>query len=91
MKVCDSIADAFRPVIHSEDGEYWAEIPAMPGCFTVADSLDDLKGNILEAMKCWLLTSIDMERTIKRRAAAAKHQAPRTKLTLPSLSAGMYS
>ena len=52
---------AFRPRIHREDGKYWAEIPAMPGCFTVAGTLDELRGNIIEAAQCWLLTSADME------------------------------
>ena len=74
MRSKDSVADAFRPVIHKEGSEYWAEIPAMPGCFTVADTLDELKVNILEAMKCWVLTTIDMERHIHRRAT----RAPRT-------------
>lgn len=56
-----SIENMFRPRIHSEDGRYWAEIPAMPGCFTVADTLDELRGNLIEAAQCWLLTSADME------------------------------
>jgi len=51
----------FKPVIHEEDGVYWAEVPAMPGCFTVADTLDELRTNIIEAMQCWLLTAADAE------------------------------
>jgi len=33
---------------------YWAEIPAMPGCITCADTIDDLKKNIVEAAQCWI-------------------------------------
>ena len=55
------IENIFKPIIHREDGKYWAEIPAMPGCFTVAGDLDELKVNIIEAAQCWLLTSADME------------------------------
>lgn len=33
---------------------YWAEIPAMPGCITYADTLVDLKKNIIEAAQCWI-------------------------------------
>lgn len=55
-----NIENAFKPVIHREDGSYWAEIPAMPGCFTAADTLAELKGNLVEAMKCWLLTRADL-------------------------------
>lgn len=56
-----SLEKAFAPVIHREGGAYWAEIPAMPGCITVADTLAELKGNIIEAAQCWLLTAADME------------------------------
>ena len=74
-----SIENIFRPRIHQENGKYWAEIPAMPGCFTVAGTLDELRDNIIEAAQCWLLTSADMENyqnndrrriTRKRRAVA---------------------
>ncbi len=30
-------------VIHrAEEGGYWAEVPALPGCFAQGDTLDDL-------------------------------------------------
>ncbi len=29
---------AFKAIIHdAEEGGYWAEVPALPGCFTQAD------------------------------------------------------
>lgn len=33
---------------------YWAEIPAMPGCVTCADTLVELKKNLIEAAQCWI-------------------------------------
>lgn len=51
------IVAAFTPVVHHEDGVYWAEIPAMPGCFTIADTLDELPSHLMEAMACWLETA----------------------------------
>lgn len=43
-------------VIHREDeGGYWAEVPAMPGCFTRGDNLDELFRNVREAAKGWML------------------------------------
>jgi len=33
---------------------YWAEIPAMPGCVTCADTLDELGKNLVEAAQCWI-------------------------------------
>jgi len=47
---------------------YWAEIPAMPGCITCADTLDDLKKNLIEAAQCW----IGMETQIALDAAQSK-------------------
>jgi predicted RNase H-like HicB family nuclease len=45
-----------RAVIHSaEEGGFWAEIPALPGCFTQGDSLHELEANIHEAIEGWLL------------------------------------
>lgn len=67
-----SIENWFKPRIHREDGRYWAEIPAMPGCFTVARTLDELRGNLMEAVQCWLLTSADMEG--RRRSPARRRK-----------------
>ena len=71
------VENAFKPRIHREGGRYWAEIPAMPGCFTVAGTLDELRSNIIEAAQCWLLTSADMEnyRRNDRRRIERKRRA----------------
>ena len=38
-------------VVHeAEEGGYWAEVPAIPGCATQADSMDDLMRNLREAI-----------------------------------------
>ncbi len=38
-------------VIHpAEEGGYWAEVPALPGCFAQGDSLEDLLGDAREAI-----------------------------------------
>jgi predicted RNase H-like HicB family nuclease len=45
-----------KVIIHdAEEGGYWAEIPALPGCFTQADTWQELIKNIYEAIKCHLL------------------------------------
>ena len=36
------------------EGGYWAEVPALPGCFTQGDSLEEVTGNVREAMECHL-------------------------------------
>jgi len=42
-------------IIHeAEEGGYWAEVPSLPGCFTQAESLDELRGNLKEAVHGWM-------------------------------------
>ncbi len=44
-----------KAVVHrAEEGGYWAEVPALPGCVTQAESMDDLRRNLREAIEGWL-------------------------------------
>lgn len=48
-------------VIHeAEEGGFWAEVPAIPGCATQGDTMEELLANIRDAVEGCL--SIDMER-----------------------------
>lgn len=38
------------------EGGYWAEVPALPGCFTQGDSLEEVTARVREAMECHLAT-----------------------------------
>jgi predicted RNase H-like HicB family nuclease len=41
-----------KVVIHdAEEGGYWAEVPAIPGCATEGETLSELLGNICEAIE----------------------------------------
>jgi predicted RNase H-like HicB family nuclease len=41
----------YAVVIHEEPtGGYWAEVPALPGCYTQAETVDELLANIREAI-----------------------------------------
>lgn len=43
-------------VVHqAEEGGYWAEVPALPGCVTQAETMAELETNIREAIEGWLL------------------------------------
>ena len=45
-------------IIHeAEEGGYWAEIPAIPGCATQGESLQELLANINEAVEACLSVS----------------------------------
>ena len=38
-------------VVHeAEEGGYWAEVPAIPGCVSQGDTLEELDDNIREAI-----------------------------------------
>jgi predicted RNase H-like HicB family nuclease len=48
-----------KAVIHgAEEGRYWAEIPAIPGCATQGETFEELLANICEAVEACL--SIDV-------------------------------
>ncbi len=41
-----------RIVIHqAEEGGYWAEVPAIPGCASQGETMDELLVNIREAIE----------------------------------------
>lgn len=47
-----------KAIIHeAEEGGFWAEVPALPGCFTQGESLEDLEANLHEAIEGWLLAA----------------------------------
>ena len=77
-KTAERAVSPFRPVIHREGGSYWAEVPAMPGCFTAADTLAELKGNIVEAATAWVESVIGME--MRRRSSPRPRRAARREL-----------
>ncbi len=55
-------------VIPEPGGGYSAEVPALPGCFTCGDTLDEVLAKIREAAEGWLLAKADM---LQRQAATA--------------------
>lgn len=44
-----------RAIIHpAEEGGYWAEVPALPGCITEGDTMEEVVANLKDAMVGWL-------------------------------------
>ena len=58
-----------KVVVHeAEEGGFWAEVPAIPGCATQGDSFEELLKNIYEAVEACLSVDIKpAKRTRKRR------------------------
>ncbi len=49
-----------KVIIHeAEEGGYWAEVPAIPGCVSQGDTIDELMANLHEAIEGCL--SVDVE------------------------------
>ena len=49
-----------KVVIHeAEEGGFWAEVPAIPGCATQGDTFDELLTNLYEAIEGCL--SVDVQ------------------------------
>jgi predicted RNase H-like HicB family nuclease len=41
----------YAVVIHEDpDGGFWGEVPALPGCYSQGETVDELKHNIREAI-----------------------------------------
>ena len=49
-----------KVLIHkAEEGGYWAEVPALPGCVSQGETMDEVRSNIREAIEGWLLAEED--------------------------------
>ena len=45
----------FRVVVHpAEEGGFWAEVPALAGCVSEGETLEEALANIREAAEGWL-------------------------------------
>ncbi len=50
-----------KVVIHeAEEGGYWAEMPAIPGCATQAETFEELLRNLYEAVEGCLSVDVDV-------------------------------
>ena len=46
-------------VVHEDEaGGYWAEVPALPGCMTQGETLDEIMLNVREAIEGWLAVDL---------------------------------
>ena len=47
-----------KAIVHeAEEGGFWAEVPALPGCVTQGETLPELEANLREAIQGWLLAA----------------------------------
>lgn len=44
-----------RAIIHpAAEGGYWAEVPALPGCITEGETMEEIMANLKDAIEGWL-------------------------------------
>jgi predicted RNase H-like HicB family nuclease len=49
-----------KAILHeAEEGGYWAEVPAIPGCATQGETLDELMKNLREAIEGCLSVEVE--------------------------------
>lgn len=49
-----------KVLVHTaEEGGFWAEVPALPGCVSQGETLEELRSNIREAIEGWLMAEDD--------------------------------
>jgi len=51
-----------KVIVHrAEEGGFWAEVPAIPGCATQGDTYEELVENLTDAIKGCLSVEIEPE------------------------------
>lgn len=53
-----------KAVVHeAEEGGFWAEVPAIPGCASQGETMDELMQNLREAIEGCLSAEVPQEET----------------------------
>ncbi len=49
---CYRVGMTVKAIIHrAEEGGFWAEVPALPGCVTQGETVDEIRQNLREAVE----------------------------------------
>ena len=58
-----------KAIVHqAEEGGYWAEVPALPGCITEGDTWEELTLNLKDAIEGWLEVANEISSTEESQA-----------------------
>jgi len=50
-----------RAIVHrAEEGGFWAEVPALPGCSTQGETEEEIRSNLQEAIELWFEAGDEM-------------------------------
>jgi len=54
-----------KVIVHeAEEGGYWAEVPAIPGCATQGDTFEELLSNLYEAVEGCLSVDVSPSQVV---------------------------
>lgn len=57
----------FKAIVHeAEEGGFWAEVPAIPGCATQGETMEELRANLREAIEGCLSVEVSIPKTTPR-------------------------
>ena len=74
-----------KAIVHpAEAGGFWAEVPALPGCLTQGETLDELQSYLREAIELWLSVDDDVTTTIPHISANPAPARPIFPPTFPN-------
>lgn len=45
-------------ILHKDENGYWAEVPALKGCFTQGNTIEETIQNVKEAINTWFSVDI---------------------------------
>lgn len=45
-------------ILHKDENGYWAEVPALKGCFTQGNTIEETIQNVKEAINAWFAVDI---------------------------------
>jgi predicted RNase H-like HicB family nuclease len=49
-------------VVHeAEEGGFWAEVPALPGCVSQGETMDELLANVRKTIQAWLESEFPLD------------------------------
>ncbi len=58
-------SNEYSVIVHdAEEGGYWVEVPALPGCYSQGESVDDALENVKEAIALYLEVLTDEDADI---------------------------
>ena len=64
----------YTVTIHpAAEGGFWAEVPALPGCFTQAETLEEVTTMVKEAVACYLAALVRRGESFPVEKRAKRH------------------